>query len=173
MLRPPFETLFRSHYGYVWHSLRRLGVAERDTDDMTNEVFVRVHAQLSAFDAERPLKPWLFAFAARLASDYRRLARHRREELDDTLEEAPVEAAAEQALTREENRKLLARALDSLDMGKRIVLVAHDLDEQSAPEIARALEIPLPTVYTRLRAARTELASAVRRLSLFAEVQEA
>jgi RNA polymerase sigma-70 factor (ECF subfamily) len=161
-----FQDIFRSEYGYVWHSLRRLGVAERDSDDMANEVFVRVHQRLATYDPDRPIKPWLFAFVARVAADYRKLARHRRELLGEEGAEPRVEAVAETQLEGRDERALLACALDTLDLDKRIVLVAHDIDEQSAPEIARSLEIPLPTVYTRLRTARAELASAVRRLRL-------
>jgi RNA polymerase sigma-70 factor, ECF subfamily len=161
-----FQDIFRAEYGYVWHSLRRLGVAERDSDDMANEVFVRVHQRFATYDPTRPIKPWLFAFVARMASDYRKLARHRRELLGDAGVEATVGPVAEALINARDERDLLARALDTLDLDKRIVLVAHDIDEQGAPEIARALEIPLPTVYTRLRIARAELASAVRRLRL-------
>jgi RNA polymerase sigma-70 factor (ECF subfamily) len=38
----------------------------------------------------------------------------------------------------------------------------HDLNGHSAPEIAGTLGIPLNTVYSRLRVARTEFAAAVR-----------
>ena len=161
-----FQDIFRAEYGYVWHTLRRLGVAERDTDDMANEVFVRVHQRFATYDATRPIKPWLFAFAARVAADYRKLARHRRELVGDAASEPKVPAVAEALASARQDRELLARALDTLDLDKRIVVVAHDIDEQPAPEIARALEIPLPTVYTRLRNGRAELASAVRRLRL-------
>ncbi len=39
----------------------------------------------------------------------------------------------------------------------------HELDCQPAPEIARALEIPVNTVYSRLRTARSEFVAAVKR----------
>ncbi len=166
MATAAFENTFRAEYGYVWHTLRRLGVAERDSDDMANEVFVRVHQRFATYDPTRPIRPWLFAFAARVAADYRKLAHNRREVVGDPGSEPKVAAVAETLASAREDRELLARALDMLDMDKRIVVVAHDIDEQGAPEIARALEIPLPTVYTRLRNGRAELASAVRQLRL-------
>ena len=65
--------------GYVAASLGRLGIAAGDRDDLVSEIFVRVHEELATYDADRPIRPWLFAFAARVASEHRRLARHRRE----------------------------------------------------------------------------------------------
>lgn len=159
--------MFDAHYDYVWTSLRRLGVPDRDREDVTNELFVRVHQRLDTFDASRPARPWLFAFAVRFASDYRKLARHRVERLEGS--DAGPEAAshglpADEALVIEERRRLVIAALDRLDMDKRAVVVLHDLDETPIPEVARALGIPEGTAYSRLRAGRAELTTALRRL---------
>jgi RNA polymerase sigma-70 factor (ECF subfamily) len=45
------------------------------------------------------------------------------------------------------------------------VLVLHEIEQMTAPEIARTLELPLNTVYSRLRVARVELDAALARLS--------
>lgn len=162
-----FRALFEAQYDYVWTSLRRLGVPERDREDVTSELFVRVHQRLHTFDRARPVRPWLFAFAVRFASDYRRLARNRHEQLD-TSESAPEPASAtplaDEALAQEQRRRLVLTALEALDLDKRAVVVLHDLDETPVPEIARALGIPEGTAYTRLRTGRAELAQALRRI---------
>jgi hypothetical protein len=41
----------------------------------------------------------------------------------------------------------------------------HEIEEMTAPEIGRTLNIPLNTVYSRLRVARTELEQALARLT--------
>src|SRR5205085_2617797 len=74
-----FRKLFDAHVSYVAASLARLGIREADRDDLVSEVFVRVHRELDRYDEARPFRPWLFAFCARVASDHRRLARHRAE----------------------------------------------------------------------------------------------
>jgi RNA polymerase sigma-70 factor (ECF subfamily) len=50
-----------------------------------------------------------------------------------------------------------------LDDVKREVFVLADLEQMSAPEIAEALEIPLNTVYSRLRTARRAFEDALAR----------
>jgi RNA polymerase sigma-70 factor (ECF subfamily) len=57
----------------------------------------------------------------------------------------------------------LDAALATIDMGRRAVLVLHEIEEMTAPEIAHVLGIPLNTVYSRLRVARGELEQALRR----------
>lgn len=162
-----FRAIFEAHYDYVWISLRRLGVSDRDREDVTNEVFFRVHGKLGAYDPSRPIRPWLFAFAVRAASDYRKLARNRHETLggeSEPLSAHPGPMPDEQAI-RQEERVLVARGLDTLDLPHRSVFVMHELDHVPVPTIAEALGIPLGTAYTRLRAARQDFAAAIRRLS--------
>lgn len=158
-----FREVFDAHVSYVAATLSRLGADDRDRDDLVSEVFVRVHRSLASYDPARPMKPWLFAFAARVASEHRRLARHRREVFTE-VDVASPELAPDQALEQRQSRALLDRALSELDEDKREVFVLHDLDDTPIPEVARALGIPEGTAYTRLRAARAELTATVRRL---------
>ena len=59
---------------------------------------------------------------------------------------------------------MVQAALDQLPMEQRAVFVLHELDEQSAPEVAEALGTPLNTVYSRLRLARERFRAAVEAL---------
>lgn len=162
-----FRELFQSECSYVFHSLRRLGVHERDLEDVAHEVFLAIHRKLHEYDPSRPLKPWIFAFAYRYASDYRKLARHRREQIRDEGPE-PVDATpdAEERLDAERSRQLVLEALEALDLDKRAVFVMHEIDGTPIPAVASALGIPLNTAYSRLRLAREAFTAQVKRLRL-------
>lgn len=161
-----FRQLFDAHASYVATSLGRLGVDVRDRDDLVSEVFVRVHRELEAYERERPIRPWLFAFAARVASEHRRLARHRREILGDPPDVPSSEPMPDRRLEERDAHRVIHEALETLDADKRAVFVLHDLDDTPIPEVARALKIPEGTAYSRLRAARAEFTAAVRRAQL-------
>jgi RNA polymerase sigma-70 factor (ECF subfamily) len=161
-----FRHVFETEFAYVWGSLRRLGVDLRNVEDVTHDVFLRVYAKLDAYDAARPIRPWLFGFAFRAASDYRRQARHHREVMGADPEAAPGGSVPESALARAEEEHLVMRALDLIPIERRAVLIAYELDSTAMKEIAESLEIPLHTAYSRLRVAREEFAAAVRRLGL-------
>lgn len=162
---PDFETLYGREFSYVYRTLRRLGVRAADVEDLVHDVFVVVHRRLPDFDAARPVRPWLFGIAYRVASDHRRLARHVREvgvDFPHARCEAPDPEARAQAA---EARDLVLEALDALDLDRRAVLVMHDIDGHAVPEIAAALDVPLNTVYSRLRIARERFEAAVRRIT--------
>lgn len=164
---PSFRDVFERELAYVWNALRRLGVPERDRLDIAHDVFLAVHKQLDRYDPSRPLRPWLFGFAFRCASEYRRRARHRHEVLDG--DEHELSSAAEGRQTVEEEldaRTRVGRALLRLDDDKRAVIILHELDGWSVTEVAQALEVPVQTVYSRLRVAREELTVALRRMDM-------
>jgi RNA polymerase sigma-70 factor (ECF subfamily) len=161
--RPDFRSIFDREFSYVWTSLRRLGVAPRDLEDVTHDVFVEVFRNLGRYDATRPLRPWLFAFAFRFASDYRRLARHRVEVYEEPAG-ASADPPADDVVAARELRAVIMKALDSIELVRRGVFILHELDARPMAEIAEALGIPLNTAYSRLRVARQEFTTTFRLL---------
>jgi RNA polymerase sigma-70 factor (ECF subfamily) len=161
-----FRALYDAHLDFVWRNLRRLGVSEADAEDRTQEVFVVAHRRFHEFeDRGHGPRAWLFQIVLRVASDARRHKRRHPEDPDGGLAmgRASIDATQQDAILRREQLSRLDAALDTIDVGRRAVLVLHEIEEMTAPEIAQVLGIPLNTVYSRLRVARTELEEALRR----------
>lgn len=162
-----FRALYQEHVGFVWRNLRRLGVADRDVEDKVQEVFVVAHRRWDAFeDRGHGPRAWLFQILLRVASDARRHRRRHPVDPDGGVAEERqfVEAPQARAVAKREALDLLDRALETIDVSRRAVLVLHEIEQMTAPEIARTLEVPLNTVYSRLRVARVELEQELVRL---------
>lgn len=158
-----FTAVYRAEFAFVVRSLRRLGVPPRDLEDLTHDVFMTAFRRRAAFDPTRPMRPWLFGIAFRMAADFKRLARHGRERALDPELDAPDEAhRPDDAAALAQDRRVVLEALARVEMGRRAVFIMHDIEDLAVPQIAEALEIPLGTAYSRLRAARVEFAEAVR-----------
>jgi RNA polymerase sigma-70 factor (ECF subfamily) len=162
-----FRALYEAHASFVWRNLRRLGVSDADVEDKMQEVFVVAHRRWEEFaDRGHGPRAWLFQIALRVASDARR---HRRRHPVDpdggfAQERQSIEPPQAAAVDKRQALDLLDRALATIDMGRRAVLVLHEIEQMTAPEIARTLDVPLNTVYSRLRVARIELEQELRRL---------
>ncbi|MFZ5471315.1 MAG: RNA polymerase sigma factor, partial [Myxococcota bacterium] len=61
-------------------------------------------------------------------------------------------------------RELVLRALEPLHPDRKAIFILHDIDGCSVPQAAEALAVPVNTAYTRLRAARLDFSSQLRRL---------
>lgn len=160
---PSFDAIFERDFGYVWNSMRRLGIPNRDLEDLSHDVFFRVYERLADFDRERPFRPWLFGFCFRVASDYRRRFANRREVLGAELEPVDPAPSALDRVLQAEATSLAQLALQGLELGRRAVFVMHEIDGAPIPEVAHALGIPLNTAYSRLRLAREQFSAALRR----------
>jgi len=161
-----FRALYEEHVDFVWRNLRRLGVHASEIEDRTQEVFVVAHRRFDEFeDRGHGPRAWLFQIALRVASDARRHRRRHPEDPDggDATSRASVDAPQTDAIARREALSKLDAALETIDVGRRAVLVLHEIEEMTAPEIAQVLTIPLNTVYSRLRVARAELEEALSR----------
>ena len=161
---PSFRTLFDEQFSYVWNVLRRLGVATRDLEDLTQQVFLQVHGQLPQYDVNRPLRPWLFSFAYHAAGNYRALARHGVELSIVAPEQADSAPAADEQLILRQELELAELALSRVAIERRAVLLLHEVEGHGIPDIAQTLGIPTNTAYSRLRLARQEYEAAVRRV---------
>jgi RNA polymerase sigma-70 factor (ECF subfamily) len=159
-----FRALFDQEFDYVWVTLERLGVYDRDLEDVAQDVFVHVHRRLDEYNPRRPIRPWLFVFSLRCASDWRKSASHRVEVLGARSETRTTALAADEELARAQDVDLVLRALESVEIEKRAVFILNEFDECPMKEIAESLGIPVQTGYSRLHAARDEFTTAVRRL---------
>ncbi len=160
--RPPLSTeqVFVEYGPYVFRALRYLGVPERDLPDVFQETFVVVHRKLPDFEARASIRTWLYQVCRRTASDYRRRAYVRRENLRDLGDDAGPTVAHPAAAI--EARQLLLRALDTLDDDKREVFVLAEVEGLTMNEVIGILGCPLQTAYSRLSAARKRVEEFIR-----------
>ena len=149
-----FDAIYQREFTYVWRTLGRLGMPAADLPDGVHDVFVVVYRRWAEVDPERPIRPWLFGIARRVAAASRRRRR-------DVLEPAPEPLPSDS--NQIARRDLLWKLLAALDEDRREVVILHDLEGYTGADIARMLGIPLFTVHSRLRLARAELAEAVGR----------
>ncbi len=160
---PSVGEIFVEHAPFVLRSLRRLGVNPADVEDAAQDVFVVVHRNLARYDAASPLRGWLFGITTRVASDYRRRAHVRREQVTDALPDGGAPAEQAERLERAEARALLDRALDRLDDRQREVFILYELEGLAMPDVAELVGCPLQTAYSRLHTARDKVQAFVER----------
>lgn len=139
----------------VFRMLHRMTGDAHVAEDLTHDVFVRVHETRTQYDGRGPVAAWVFRIAANCARDAlrRRTARARRLSLytaPDRSEPTDVEL-----------RLTLESALRRLDPAQRRVVLLHDVDGYSHAEIAEMLGIREGTSRVRLFRARAALRDAL------------
>ncbi len=158
------RAVFDAELGFVWRSLRRLGVPPAATDDAAQEVFLVASRKLADIEVGRE-RSFLFATALRIAANARRSFARRDARHDDTLDRVVDPTPGPEVLAdRARARELLDRVLAALELDLRAVFVLHELEEMSMVDIAMTLELAPGTVASRLRRARELFKAEVARL---------
>jgi RNA polymerase sigma-70 factor, ECF subfamily len=165
---PPFPVIYRKYFDFVWRNARRLGVGSQTIDDVVQEVFIVIHSRLATLNEPTALRSWIYGIVRRAALAHIRLDRARSESpLDPTVDSAApsLRPTPSDIAEHTDQVKLLWRLLEDMDGPKREAFILVELEEMTMPEIAQALELPLGTVYSRVRAARQAFEAALARHS--------
>ena len=155
--------LYDRHAPALERTLAMWGVAACDVNDLVQAIFLEILRAAPRFDRERSARAWLFGVAHIMTRRHRRslaravvrVARWRAATID-RVAPPPSEAYEE----REAGRRFES-AFARLSRKKRDVLVLVTVEGLTGQEAARALGIPLKTVWTRLHHARLELREAL------------
>ena len=158
-----FEKVYQRELPFVWAAARRLGVHPAVIDDAVQDVFLTAYRRWGDIHHDVSPRAWLYGVTRRVAFRYRRShARTVRRKAAVEVERDAAGRAAAPHRERDEAHDVDA-VLAVLEPKRREVFVMSELLEMTAPEIASQLEIPVNTVYSRLRLARRELEPRLRR----------
>lgn len=162
-----FSELVRRFQGRVCNLISRVLNDRESTDDLAQEVFVRVFVHRRNYRRGSKFSTWLFTIAANLAkNEIRRRVRRRNWFSLDALQDLLSDSAAvladptegrESRMEREQLQEAMGRAIASVPEKYRLSLVLRDIEGLPYEEIAQVLGIPGGTVRSRINRARSML----------------
>lgn len=156
-----FESLVSRHQRSVYSlALRMLGNAD-DAEDVLQETFLSLFANLRKFRGKSSLSTYLYRTAANFSLMRLRKRKSSRErqhvELEHALEKPDPKAFSLDDLIESEKRGLLNRLLMELGQAERAAVVLGDIEGFSDQEAALMLGLTLPAFKSRLRRGRESL----------------
>ena len=138
-------------HGVILEKIRR----PDDVEDLMQETFAKAYQSLSTLDQPAKFAPWIGRIAANLAVnwlEYQR-AQIRAEKASQPLSLSQYDQRPDVHFEENEVSAVVWEALDHLPPEHRRVVVLYHIEGCSQRDIARFLEISLPTVRWRLRRA--------------------
>lgn len=170
-----FAELVYSFQDAVYNLCYRMLGERTESEDATQEAFIRAYLNLHRYDPARSFKTWLLSIASNHCIDRLRKRRMKWLSLDDPL---PSEAALaissdeptpEETALRTERGRLIQDLLDDLAPDYRAAVVLRYWYDYSYIEIAETLETTESAIKSRLFRARQMLADKLRPQSSYAD----
>ena len=156
---------FDAAFPFVYRLAFRMMGNREAAEDLTQEVFLKVHRAADQLLVDRDPAPWLATITYNACRDARRRAGARPEVTTDATTIGDVRAAQdtpEDAMVRRERERVIQQALLELDEPSRAVVLLHNYSGMNHDEIAVALGMSHAAVRKRYSRGLKRLARIVR-----------
>jgi RNA polymerase sigma-70 factor (ECF subfamily) len=142
-----FALLLARHRGPVIHFIYRMVQIQPVSEELAQEVFLRVYRSRATYEPTAKFTTWLFRIATHLALNWIRDGKNerRQESLDEELIEgverqiAGREPTIDQVLLNEVKLREVRKAIEALPEKQRAAVVMHKYQELEYSQIAKTL----------------------------------
>ncbi len=166
--RNAFEEIYNLYHRRIYNAVYGMLSDADDAQDVTQDVFIRLHDALPTLRADEAFSTYLYRIALNLCRDRaRRKKRVRFQSIDTprTDSEGDVEPMdfpdtaklPEEALTNDELQTRVREAVQTLSVDHKAVIVMHHFQGMEVNDIADILKVPTGTVKSRLARGRDQL----------------
>jgi RNA polymerase sigma-70 factor (ECF subfamily) len=172
-----FDEVLSRYKDLVFNLSYRLLGDHAAAEDLTQEVFLRVHRGLKSFRGDSSLKTWIYRITLNAASNVRkswaRKGRRRHVSLEEPVRDggprrveqlADTSPGPERVAHASDIARRLQEALNALPPEYRTAVILRDIEGLAYREIAEALEVSPGTVKSRIARARSRLRDALEDL---------
>lgn len=157
-----FRTLVETFQQFVYSIAMRLTGNTDESEDLTQEAFIRLWSSRSKFNTTLSMKAWLGKIITNLCLDYIKSSRHKHHRNSLSIEHSfakPSEKNPESELEAEELHALIMHLSENLTPKQRAVFVLRDLERFEVDEVCEMLQMSAENVKSNLYHARTFIKS--------------
>lgn len=159
-----FLFLIKRYEGKILRYIIRIsGLRREDSEDLLQEVFIKVYQNLNGFDQDLKFSSWIYRIAHNVVIDNFRKKKARPEiaNLDEDINDRIIEnIKSDFDITKEIDRKYLRKGMEGilkkLDGKYKEVLVLRFFEEKSYEEISDILKKPMGTISTLINRAKKQ-----------------
>jgi RNA polymerase sigma-70 factor (family 1) len=161
-----FKELFDDYSSLVFNVALRMLQNKEDAEDITQDTFLQSYVSIKNFRSEARLSTWLYRIAVNTSLNFQRKRKRERwlsldfgsDESEDPREVASTDANPQDNLERNEIELVVQKAINSLPKKQRISLLLYRYEGLSYEEIAKVMNVSVPSVESRLHRAKQALA---------------
>ncbi|HLJ86076.1 MAG TPA: sigma-70 family RNA polymerase sigma factor [Candidatus Angelobacter sp.] len=172
-----FALLYNLHKRRVYSLCLRMIGNSAEAEDLTQEAFIHLFRNIKSFRGESAFSTWLHRLVVNVVLMRLRKRSIQAVSLEETLEHRNDDGPRKDFGARDNNlagsidRITLAKAIEDLPPGYRIIFVLHDVEGYEHKEIAKMLTCSIGNTKSQLHKARMKLRRILKRRTAESEVE--
>lgn len=152
-----FERLIESNKTKAYNLALSYMKNEYDAQDVLQDSYIKIFRNLKNFKGQSSFDTWVYRIVVNTCKDYLRKRRDNLIDLEMAKEIEDREPGPEEVLDTKLTADLILKAMDSLTLDHREIIILRDIRSLSYEEIGFILDCSVGTVKSRLSRAREKL----------------
>ena len=156
-----FNILMNKYYPRVYASIFSFIKSKEDSEDLSQQTFIKVWQQLDTFRGDSAFFTWVYRIAINLAKNYVSSSGYKKQKLNISVEDSEIEINSfkdiELELMHDQSLKNIKFFIDSMPESLRTAFTMREQEGLSYDEISKITETPIGTVRSRIFRARESI----------------
>jgi len=156
-----FNILVNKYYPRVYATLFSFTKSKEDSEDLSQQTFVKVWQQLSSFRGDSAFFTWVYRIAINLAKNFVASSGFKKQKINTSIEKAEIDVSSfediESAAIHEESLNEIKNFINTMPESLKTAFTLREVDGKSYEDISVITDTPIGTVRSRIFRARESI----------------
>jgi len=156
-----FKILVNKYYPRVYASLFSFTKSKEDSEDLTQQTFIKVWQQLDSFRGDSAFFTWVYRIAINLAKNFVVSSNYKKQKSNISMENINLDFGSfdniEEVIIHDESIEKISNFVNTLPESLKTAFTLRESEGKSYEEISVITETPIGTVRSRIFRARESI----------------
>ena len=156
-----FNILVNKYHPRVYASLFSFTKSKEDSEDLSQQTFIKVWQQLNSFRGESAFFTWVYRIAINLAKNYVSSAGYKKQKISSSIEHFEIDVSSfddlESIVIHEQSIKEINDFIITMPESLKTAFTMREVEGKSYEEISDITNTPIGTVRSRIYRARESI----------------
>ena len=156
-----FNILTSKYYPRVYASIFSFIKSREDSEDLSQQTFIKVWQQLDSFRGDSAFFTWVYRIAINLAKNFVTSSGFKKQKINTSIEDTEIDISSfndiESTVIHDESLEKINDYIDTLPESLKTAFVLREVEGKSYEDIAIITQTPIGTVRSRIFRARESI----------------
>ena len=156
-----FNILMNKYHPRVYATLFSFTKSKEDSEDLSQQTFIKVWQQLSSFRGDSAFFTWVYRIAINLAKNFVASSGFKKQKINTSIEKAEINVSSfediESAAIHEESLNEIKNFINTMPESLKTAFTLREVEGKSYEDISVITDTPIGTVRSRIFRARESI----------------